>query len=53
MSQDQYDELSTAAVYSSLREIQKILKKTSSHNPTKSHRKYLSWIISSALDLSN
>ena len=53
MSQDQYDELSTAAVYSSLREIQKILRKASSHNPTKSHRKYLSWIISSALDLSN
>ena len=53
MSQDQYDELSTAAVYNSLREIQKILRKASSHNPTKSHRKYLAWIISSALDLSN
>ena len=53
MSQDYYDELSTTAVYKSLRDIQKISRKSSSHSPTKSHRKYLNWIISSALDLSN
>ena len=53
MSQDYYDELSTTAVYKSLRDIQKISRKSSTHSPTKSHRKYLNWIISSALDLSN
>ena len=53
MSQDYYDELSTTAVYKSLRDIQKISRKSSLHSPTKSHRKYLNWIISSALDLSN
>ena len=53
MSQDYYDELATSAVYNSLRDIQKISRKSSSHPPTKSHRKYLNWIISSALDLAN
>ncbi len=53
MSQDYYDELSTAAVYSSLRTIQKLSKKSSSHLPTRSHRKYISWIIQSALDTAN
>ena len=53
MSQDYYDELSTTAVYKSLRDIQKISRKSSLHSPTKSHRKYINWIISSALDLSN
>ena len=53
MSQDYYDELSTTAVYKSLRDIQKISRKSSLHSPTKSHRKYLNWIISSALDLAN
>ena len=53
MSQDYYDELSTTAVYKSLRDIQKISRKSSTHSPTKSHRKYLNWIISSALDLAN
>ena len=53
MSQEVYDELATTAVYSSLRSIQKLSKKSSSHLPTKSHRKYVSWIINSALDTTN
>ena len=53
MSQDYYDELATAAVYSSLRTVQKLSKKSSSHLPTRSHRKYISWIIQSALDTAN
>jgi hypothetical protein len=53
MSQDYYDELSTAAVYSSLRTIQKLSKQSSSPLTTRSHRKYISWIIQSALDTAN
>ena len=50
LGQDYYDELATAAVYNSLREIQKIARKSSNDVPTKSHRKLISWIIESGLD---
>ena len=50
LGQDYYDELATAAVYNSLREIQKIARKSSNDVPTKSHRKLISWIIKSGLD---
>ena len=50
LGQDYYDELATAAVYNSLREIQKIVRKSSNDVPTKSHRKLISWIIKSGLD---
>ena len=52
LGQDYYDELATAAVYSSLRDIQKIVRK-SSNDPTKSHRKLIAWIIESGLDRAN
>ena len=50
LGQDYYDELATAAVYNSSREIQKIVRKSSNDVPTKSHRKLISWIIKSGLD---
>ena len=53
LGQDYYDELATAAVYNSLREIQKIVRKSSNDLPTKSHRKLVSWIIESGLDGAN
>lgn len=53
LAQDYYDEFATAAVYNSLREIQKIVKKSSNDLPTKAHRKLISWIIDSSLDATN
>ena len=50
LAQDYYDELSVAAVYTSLRDIQKIVRKSSNDTATKSHRKLISWIIESGLD---
>lgn len=53
LGQDYYDELATSAVYSSLRQIQKLARKSSSDSSTKSHRKLISWIIESGLDRAN
>ena len=53
LSQDYYDELATAAAYDSLRQIQKLARKTSTDIPTRSHRKLISWIIESGLDRAN
>tara|TARA_Y200000002_G_scaffold210386_1_gene173548 strand:- start:2172 stop:4667 length:2496 start_codon:yes stop_codon:yes gene_type:complete len=53
LGQDYYDELATAAAYNSLREIQKIVRRSSSDVSTKSHRKLVSWIIESGLDRAN
>ena len=50
LGQDYYDELATAAVYSSLRDIQKVVRKSSNDPATKSHRKLIAWIIESGLD---
>ena len=53
LGQDYYDELATAAVYSSLRDIQKSVRKSSNDPATKSHRKLIAWIIESGLDRAN
>ena len=53
LAQDYYDELATAAAYDSLRQIQKLARKTSIDIPTRSHRKLISWIIESGLDRAN
>ena len=53
LGQDYYDELATAAVYSSLRDIQKIVRKPSNDPATRSHRKFIAWIIESGLDNAN
>ena len=53
LAQDYYDELATAATYKSLRDIEKLMKKTSSHAPTKAHRKLIQWIIDSGLNSAN
>ena len=50
LSEDYYDDISTSAVYSSLREIQKMVKKSSADKATKSHRELLLWIIESGLN---
>ena len=50
LAADYYDEFATAAAYSSLRDIEKLMKKSSSHGPTKAHRKLISWIIDSGLN---
>tara|TARA_B100001250_G_C19806212_1_gene793392 strand:+ start:600 stop:3092 length:2493 start_codon:yes stop_codon:yes gene_type:complete len=50
LSEDYYDDISTSAVYSSLREIQKMVKKSSTDKATKSHRELLLWIIESGLN---
>ena len=38
LAQDYYDEFATAAAYKSLRDIEKLIKRSSSHEPTKAHR---------------
>ncbi len=53
LAADYYDEFATAAAYSSLRNIEKLMKKTSSHEPTKAHRKLIHWIIDSGLNRAN
>ena len=53
LSQDYYDEFATAAAYNSLRDIQKLVKKSSNDIPTRSHRRLISWIIESGLDRAN
>ena len=50
LAADYYDEFATAAAYSSLRDIEKLMKKSSSHEPTKAHRKLIYWIIDSGLN---
>ena len=42
--------MTTAAAYSSLRNIEKIAKKRSQDPETQAHRDYLLWLIDSALD---
>ena len=53
LAQDYYDEFATAAAYNSLRDIEKLMKKSSSHEPTKAHRKLIYWIIDSGLNRAN
>ena len=53
LAADYYDEFATAAAYNSLRDIEKLMKKSSSHGPTKSHRKLIHWIIDSGLNRAN
>ena len=53
LGQDYYDEFATAAAYKSLRDIEKLMKKSSSHEPTKAHRKLIHWIIDSNLNRAN
>ena len=53
LTESYYDEISTSAVYSSLRDIQKMAKKSSSDKATRSHRELLFWIIASGLDNAN
>ncbi len=53
LAQDYYDEFATAAAYNSLRDIEKLMKKSSSHEPTKAHRKLIHWIIDSGLNRAN
>jgi len=50
LAADYYDEFATAAAYNSLRDIEKLMKKSSSHEPTKAHRKLIHWIIDSGLN---
>jgi len=53
LAADYYDEFATAAAYSSLRDIEKLMKKSSSHKPTKAHRRLIHWIIDSGLNRAN
>ena len=53
LAADYYDEFATAAAYNSLRDIEKLMKKSSSHGPTKAHRKLIHWIIDSGLNRAN
>jgi len=53
LAEDYYDEFATAAAYNSLRDIEKLMKKSSSHEPTKAHRKLILWIIDSGLNRAN
>ena len=53
LSQDYYDEFATAAAYTALRDIQKLVKRSSTDIPTRSHRKLIAWIIESGLDRAN
>ncbi len=53
LAADYYDEFATAAAYSSLRDIEKLMKKSSSHEPTKAHRRLIHWIIDSGLNRAN
>ena len=53
LAADYYDEFATAAAYNSLRDIEKLMKKSSSHGPTKAHRKLIDWIIDSDLNRAN
>tara|TARA_B110000014_G_C20125996_1_gene599870 strand:+ start:2294 stop:4810 length:2517 start_codon:yes stop_codon:yes gene_type:complete len=50
LSQDYYDDLSVTAAYSSLRYIEKIIRKNSRDQPTMEQRSLLSWLIESGLD---
>ena len=53
LAADYYDEFATAAAYNSLRDIEKLMKKSSSHDPTKAHRRLIHWIIDSGLNRAN
>ena len=53
LGQDYYDEIATAAAYDSLRNIEKMMKKTSMDQGTKIHRKTILWIIDSGLNRAN
>ena len=53
LGQDYYDEFATAAAYNSLRDIEKMMKRSSSHKPTQAHRKLIHWIIDSGLNRAN
>ena len=53
LAADYYDEFATAAAYNSLRDIEKLMKKSSSHEPTKAHRKLIQWLIDSGLNSAN
>ena len=53
LAADYYDEFATAAAYNSLRDIEKLMKKSSSHEPTKAHRRLIHWIIDSGLNRAN
>ena len=53
LGQDYYDEFATAAAYDSLRKIQKIVRKSSNDEATRSHRRLVGWIIESGLDRAN
>ncbi len=50
LSLDYYDEISAAAAYSSLRKIEKIVKKRGKDPATDTHRQFVSWLIESGLD---
>ena len=52
LGQDYYDEFATAAAYDSLRKIQKIVRKSSNDEATRS-QKLVGWIIESGLDRAN
>ena len=50
LSLDYYDEISAAAAYNSLRNIEKIVKKRGKDPATDAHRQLVSWLIESGLD---
>jgi hypothetical protein len=50
LTQDYYDEISTASAYSTLRNIQKIIRNSSRDQQTSEQRELLKWIIESGLD---
>ena len=50
LSLDYYDEISAAAAYNSLRNIEKIVKKRGKDPATAAHRQLVSWLIESGLD---
>ena len=50
LSEGGSDQMSAAAAYSSLRDIEKIAKRRSSDPETQAHRDLLQWLIESALD---
>ena len=50
LSLDYYDEISAAAAYNSLRNIEKIVKKRGKDPATDAHRQLVSWLIQSGLD---
>jgi hypothetical protein len=51
LNNDSYDDISKAAIYSSILEIEKFTKRPYGNLETKGHLKYLNWKINKALEI--